>query len=760
MNYRLLSACWELHFTHPVTEKKTIIAAKVPGNIGRDLIRAKIIPELYTGANVLIAQKWERVEFTYVAPFVSPKLKKGERLELVFEGLDTAATVILNGKKIAFPENMFIPHTIDITEHLAWNKRNTLKVTIHSVIDYASKRARLWGIEGFAYNQFPSYENIFVRKAQHMFGWDIAPRILFGGLWRPVKLHVRTANEIIPEDFYCAVRSVDIERSLAQVEISYGLLLDQKNNWNDYEIHIRGKCENSIFSYSLPVHFTHGKTSFTVTNAKLWWPAGYGNSNLYDVLLSLHYQGNIIDEYKTRIGLRTVNLDFHTDLSNINNNRFCIVVNGKNIFVKGSNWVPADAMHDCDGERINKILPMFTDTHCNMVRCWGGNVYEDHSFFNYCDENGLMVWQDFMFGCARYPQNNQFLEQVSNEARTIIRSLRNHPSLALWAGDNETDATYIWANPGYTLPSANKISRQVLKEAVEYHDPCRPYLPSSPYLTDHVYTTQMQDFTPEQHLWGPRGYFKNDFYAKNNAVFASEIGYHGMPSKKSMEQFLSKDKVWGTYNNNEWILHASSPQEKEEAPLGQRNYLMLNQVRELFGESVDVSAIDEFILASQITQAEAKKYFIEHFRTRKPYKTGIIWWNMIDCWPQFSDSVVDYYFEKKLAYEYIKRSQEPLCVMAAEINGNIEIIAVNDTLDPVKGEWQIENNGMIEMKGTFAIAANSHARLETLEKNTSAVLHIIKWVHKGKLFRNHYVQAAAPLDFGWYCERMKNILSD
>ncbi|MBI4977823.1 MAG: hypothetical protein HZC28_10085 [Spirochaetes bacterium] len=754
---------WKLSFTHPLTKKKHTIPAAAPGSIAADLMRAKVIPDLYVGANVLVAQQWERTDFTYTAAFTAPELKKGERLELNFGGVDTVADVVVNGKQVGYFENMFIPHTVDITKALAKKGKNTLMVTIHNVLDYSSARVKRWGIDGFEFNHLPAYENIFVRKAQHMFGWDIAPRILFGGIQRPVTMQIRRASGIIPEEFYFAVRSLNAEKQQASVDISYGLSLDPDTNWREYELRIEGRCGDSSFSRITPIYFTHGKAQYiSISNAKLWWPAGYGEQHLYDISVKLLHKGREIDEYKTRAGIRTAVLDFNADLSNTANNRFQIKVNGVGIFARGSNWVPADALHDGDAERIKKILPMFTDTHCNIVRCWGGSVYEDHAFFEYCDEHGIMVWQDFMFGCARYPQNDEFLAQVRDEAVTIIRKLRNHPSLVLWAGDNEIDSSYTWSNPGHTPPSANKISRVVLKEAVAYHDPFRSYLPSSPFVTDEMHFAKRHDDTPEQHLWGPRGYFKDDFYAKNTAIFASEIGYHGMPAKKSMARFLSKEKVWGSFNNNEWILHAASPQEREDGPMGKRNYLMQSQVKHLFGNSVDQNDIDNFILASKITQAEAKKYFIEHFRSRKPasandlskpHKTGIIWWNMIDCWPQFSDAIVDYYYEKKLAYEYIKRSQTPVCIMVAENSDERDIVAVNDTLAAVHGEWKISADNALVKSGTFDIAPNGSVRLGTLEKSAAPLFNTLEWTANGTTWRNHYVQSAAPWDFSWYVKQ-------
>ena len=746
-----LDSTWELSFTHPETGTAHTIPATVPGSAATDLMRAMILPDVYTGPHALAARRWERTDFTYSATFTAPKLHPGERLELLFEGVDTAAAILVNGKPVATLANMFIPHAVDITAGLVKKGPNSLTVIIRNAMDHAAERARAWGIAAFQFSHMAStFEAMYVRKAQHMFGWDIAPRLLFGGLWRPVALRVRAAAEILPDQFYFAVHAVDRDQRRAEINLTYGLAFAPDADWNAYELRIEGHCGDSTFHRQFPVHFTHANTRFTIENAHLWWPAGYGPADLYDVSLTLLYQGTPVDEYQTRVGLRTVALDLHTDAANPVNHRFAFSVNGVPVCVRGSNWVPADALHACDAERIPAILKLFTDSHCNIVRCWGGNVYEDHPFFEYCDEHGLLVWQDFMFGCARYPVHPEFLAQVRQEAEGIIRRLRNHPSLLLWAGDNEIDATFSWNNPGNTPPSMNPVSRGVLKEAVAFHDPFRPYLPSSPFIPDDLHFAGQEHGTPEQHLWGPRGYYKADFYAKNTAVFASEIGYHGMPARTSLERFLSPGKVWGHFNNDEWILHAAEFTGRENGPMGKRNFLMLNQVKQLFGESVDAGNCDAFILASQITQAEAKKYFIEMFRSGKPRRTGIIWWNMIDGWPQFSDAVVDYYFEKKLAWDWIRRAQQPVCLMFREpVNGILELVAVNDTLEAAEGSFRVRRVDAADpvAAGTFTVAANGIAAVARLPDDGRPALFIIEWESAGGKAWNHYCPGPAPLDF-------------
>ena len=211
------------------------------------------------------------------------------------------------------------------------------------------------------------------------------------------------------------------------------------------------------------------------------------------------------------------------------------------ILVKGSNWVPADAFHSRDAGRYEKILALFVDLECNMLRSWGGNVYEDDAFFEICDRNGIMVWQDFAMACAIYPQTPEFLEVMRQEAISVVRKLRNHPSLALWSGDNEVDVSYYFNGLD---PAHNKITREVLPQVVFQCDPYRPYLPSSPYMSPEVIATGLTKLMPEDHLWGPRDYFKSSFYTEHTAHFVSEIGYHGCPGLSSIKRFVDEQHVW------------------------------------------------------------------------------------------------------------------------------------------------------------------------------------------------------------------------
>ncbi|MBQ5810269.1 MAG: glycoside hydrolase family 2, partial [Clostridia bacterium] len=432
-----------------------------------------------------------------------------------------------------------------------------------------------------------------------------------------------------------------------------------------------------------------------------------------------------------------------SDFTDGENGCFRFLVNGTEIMCKGTNWVPLDAFHSRDKARYAEALALVKDIGCNIVRCWGGNVYEADEFFDFCDRNGIMVWQDFAMGCRWYPQDDAFAATISKEVESVVRRLRNHPSLILWAGDNEID---IMAADTRN-PEENRLTRRVIPAVVAANDSTRPYLPSSPYMSPAVYESRGKLEMPENHIWGPRDYFKSEYYRNQKAHFVSETGYHGCPAPESIKKFIEPEYIWPYNNKNpQWILH-SSDQEGNEA----RTLLMANQIKVLFGEIPD--NLDDFAAASQISQAEAKKYFIERMRTGRPQKTGIIWWNLLDGWPQMSDAIVDYYFTRKKAYDYVKRTQAPFAVLAADSGDGLDIFACNDTLAEKQGVLEIFDAESDDLLGRYEFTAGINAAsLIThiaVDIATPKML-IFKWSVNGEQGFGHHLCFAPPISYKWY----------
>jgi beta-mannosidase len=347
----------------------------------------------------------------------------------------------------------------------------------------------------------------------------------------------------------------------------------------------------------------------------------------------------------------------------------------------------------------------------------------------------------------------------------IIRLLRQHPSIILWSGDNECDQ--FVTGDGYGRdPNLNRLTREVYPDAVYSEDPTRPFLPSSPYI-DGEAAKLPQEYLSENHLWGPRDYFKSEFYKGSLAHFASEMGYHGSVSVKAMKRFISPDKLWPWQDNDEWLVHAASPETGTDGSYVYRIELMAKQIRELFGVIPD--DLEDFVLASQISQAEAKKFFVELFRIQS-HRSGIIWWNLIDGWPQFSDAVVDYNFYKKLAYFYLRQSQRPLVLTFAEPKDwELTLCASNlcgggpldfsyRVRDFVSGETVLSGNGVCGDQETFELAVLPYSQGEKK-------IYLIEWesgasssgAYSGK---NHYLAGNPPFELAFYRDFLKKTYED
>jgi len=726
------------------------VPARVPGNVELDLIRAGILPDLAVGNNIYLLREYETYEWWYRHRFNAPAIPERHTAELVFEGLDCLAEVWLNGTSIGAASNMLVPHRFDVTDTLK-SGENEIVVRIRSAVLEGRER-----IPAPFESALPcGFESLAVRKAPHMYGWDIMPRVVTAGIWRDV--YVRFLPTTHWRSVYWATTAADAQRCSAVVFVDWDFITDE-HAIDDWQVRLRLSRNGRTVHESLhPVFHTHGRTWVHLQDVDLWWPRGYGEPVLYEATAELlDGQGTVLDTHRCRIGLRTAKLEYTEVTTPEQPGEFVFVVNGVKVFAKGTNWVPLDAFHSRDLQHLKPTLDMLVDLNCNMVRCWGGNVYESDAFFDLCDEHGVMVWQDFAFACAIYP--DEIIPAVRQEAEEVVRRLRNHASLVLWCGNNEIDHTYFWTGMGID-PNTDKISRQVLAEVVRRQDPFRSYLPSSPYVGPEAMRLGGDaNLTPEQHLWGPRDDFKGAFYTGSQAHFVSEIGYHGCPDRRSLEQMMEPNYLWPWQDNEQWLTHAVRPLPR----MTDYNYripLMAKQIAVLFDTVPD--NLDDFILASQISQAEALKFFIERWRQRKWRTTGILWWNLRDGWPIISDAIVDYYYRKKLAYEYVKRVQTDVCAMLSEAEDGVHtVVVVNDTLHPVAGEVEVTDadSGNQLLHAAFTVEPNGKSVAGSVPQVQQPAMWLIRWkLSDGSAFLNHYLAGDRPVLLEQY-RRWLNLL--
>ncbi len=718
------------------------VPATVPGNVELDLVSAGKLGDPLIGDGVRQLRDLELNEWWYEKEFLVADAFHPGKVEMVFHGVDCLATYWLNGVLLGASENMLVEHRFNVTEHLMKGKINRLHVRLRSPLMAALEEEYDPGYVSWHID----WDRLWIRKAAHSYGWDIMPRALSAGIWRSVELVFHGPYEIL--DAY--VQTIAADDKQARLALFFQLGMPPAALMENLSLRLSGACKNSQFEFLSAVRFSSGALSngFHVPNPELWWPRGYGEAHLYEATLEFLVNGNIEASRNLQFGIREVEL-VRSDVAGDRDGQFLLKINNTPILCKGTNWVPADVFHSRDAERIPSILAMAVELNCNIVRCWGGNVYEDHSFFDLCDRNGLMVWQDFSMACAPYPQDERFLEKVRQEGISVVRKLRRHASIVLWCGDNECDYLYV-------DPDKNRITREVLPQVIAKCDPFRPYLPSSPYLSPTYILEKAASSPPEDHIWGPRDYYKSPYYTDHKAHFVSEIGYHGCPNVSSIRKFIDEPHVWPWQDNRQWILHST-----DMADNPYRVELMANQIRELFGFIPD--SMEDFVLASQISQAEAKKTFIEMTRLKKWRRTGIIWWNLMDGWPQFSDAIVDYFFGKKLAYHYIRRSQESVCLMVREPeNWAVEVMAGNDSNQASRGDYRIvdADGDRLLAEGAFQVEANENASLVRIPISRSdKKLILLEWTIGDEKHGNHYLLGQPPFSLSQYKLWLKRIAS-
>lgn len=582
-------------------------------------------------------------------------------------------------------------------------------------------------------------EQSYLRKPVHSFGWDIFPRAVSAGLWKDVTLEFDDGYGFADFSYYCT----KAEAHEAVLRFQGSVYAPCRALPGNISVRVRGTCGDSVFTHTERLKFKTTSFQVCVPKPRLWWPYGYGPANVYELTYELIVDGQVRARERMNLGIRTVELR-RTETLLQENHCFHFWINGVQVMCRGSNWVPLDAYHSRDRQRYQQALALCTECHCNILRVWSGGVYEQEEFYDYCDRHGIMVWQDFMNACILVSMDDDTMENIRQEATWAVRTLRSHPCIILWSGDNEIDQ--VVAGNG-KRPGINLISRKLLPEVIDRNDTGRPYLASSPYVADSVYRKyQVEDIFPEAHQWGARDYYKADFYKFSKAHFVSETGYHGCPCLESVEKIVDADKVWPIFNE-QWALHSS-----DQMGRMYRVQLMWDQIRQLF--HFEPENIQDFILASQISQAEAKKYFIERVRIARPYTSGIIWWNLLDGWPQMSDAVVDYFFQKKLAYSYIKRCQSPFALMIDEMKEwAYPLVASNDTLKTVEGTYQVMDIDSEEIlaQGTHSVAPNENqclCRIPMLYSDQRFLL--IRWDNGEGPRYNHYLCGMPGFDFRQY----------
>ena len=667
--------------------------AKVPGTIHTDLFANKIIPDPFLGTNEKELQWIENENWEYETKFnLSKSELKNQNIEILFEGLDTYATVYLNGKLLLETDNMFRTWKAEVKQHLKIGE-NLLKIIFKSASNFGKEEAKK-----LLYT-LPGDEKVFTRKAQYHYGWDWGPRFVTCGIYKPIKLHFW--NDIQIENVRYEQDSLTDELALLNFVISLNCEKSGK-----YTLKINDKIQNlELKKGNNKVLILYG-----INNPRLWWCNGLGDANLYDFQINVSKKNKIIASKKLNIGLRTIELIQEKDEVG---KSFYFKLNGKPVFMKGANYIPPDSFLPKVTDSIyNSIVQNAKKANMNMIRVWGGGVYADDAFYDSCDKNGILVWQDFMFACAMYPSDDKFLDNLKHEVIDNVNRLQNHPSIALWCGNNENDEG--WHNWGwqkqYNYSEADsakiwngykKLFHELIPQTLDslLAKEKNIYWPSSPSIGWGRKESLLQG---DSHYWGVWwGMEPFEIYKKKIGRFMSEYGFQGMPSLETFSKFANSDNL----NLNSEVVKAH-----QKHPTGYQT------IQTYMERDYKVpTKFEDYIYVSQLLQAEGMKTAIEAHRRAKPYCMGSLFWQLNDCWPVTSWSSVDYFGNWKAFHYQAKRSFENILISVNEEENKYKVYIINDELISKEGKLVVQ---LLDFNGNILWDKNSEIRIDA---NTSNV---------------------------------------
>jgi beta-mannosidase len=657
--------------------KQESMKVTVPGAIHTDLLAAGKIPDPYYQDNEDRVQWIGEVDWVYTRTFDLPKeFLCHEQVLLRCEGLDTLAVIKINSREIASTDNMFRTYEFDVRNMLKPGV-NTIEVRLNSTIPYIQQhqekhpipiRRPPHGVDGANW----------VRKEQCNYGWDWGPGLLTCGIWRPIKLVAGNVAQF--KDVYVAQKH--LKDGSVTLDITAELTTKQKSTAANVAVVVTlGK--KTVVKGEAAIKAGKAQLPLNIPRPELWWPNDMGKQPLYTVIvILLDKDGCLLDTKAKRIGLRTLRLQRKKDQWG---ESFLFVVNGVPFFAKGACWIPADtfAAHLTYADYAD-LIKSSADAHMNMLRIWGGGIYEDDAFYDLCDEMGICVWQDFMFACATYPTfDDGYMANITAEFDDNIRRLRHHPSIALWCGNNEMEQGWVgdtWNERQMSWTDYSKLFDKLLPEMVKKLNPETDYWPCSAHSPIGDRKDHSNPNWGDAHLWDVwHGKKPFEWYRTAMHRFCSEFGFQSFPEPKT---------VYGY----------TAPQDRNIT-----SYVMEHHQRSGIGNTTIMTYMldwfrlpDNFesvLFLSQILQGMAMKYGVEHWRRNMPRTMGTLYWQLNDCWPVASWASIDYHHRWKALHYMAKQFYAPVLVSGVENNekGTVEVYINNDLMQPFKGElaWTV-----------------------------------------------------------------------
>lgn len=675
-------------WTFKAVDESEWLPATVPGTVHTDLLDNGKISNPFYGTNEKDVQWIDKKDWEYITTIdVEENVMNHSHIELVFAGLDTYAEVYVNEQHVLSADNMFRTWRADVKPYIQLGA-NHIRIHFRSPImeDLPKLEALGYGLPA-TNDQSEVGElgdkrvSVFARKAPYHYGWDWGPRFVTSGIWREAELVAWSDVRI--ENVY--IRQNQVHAESADLTAVVQIYSEQERQVN-LRVYADGQNWEQIVTLAEGTDAV--QIPLTLNNPKLWWSRGLGDAYLYTFTVEVLEQNQTLAVKSERTGIRAIRLvtEPHPDYPGTS---FYFELNGVPVFAKGANHIPNDSFSPrVTLERYRHEIVTAVESNMNMLRVWGGGIYENDEFYDLCDEYGILVWQDFMFACSMYPGDEEFLDSVQAEAEDNIRRLRNHPSIVLWCGNNEIDSawsqyvedggwgwkkdynaeqrTQIWAD-------YEALFHELLPEVVQTEHPGISYWPSSPIVAvtnnEKQHTHGITD-SGDIHYWGV--WHNSEPFERYNTYigrFMSEYGFQSFPEYKSVRTYAEESDL--ELESEVMLRHQKN---------GAGNRLIKEYMDKYLPAPKDFPS---FLYMSQVLQAEAMKTAIEAHRRRKPYCMGTLYWQMNDCWPVASWSSMDYYGRWKAVQYYAKRSFEDILISIDQsVSGKVDIHLVSDLIAP------------------------------------------------------------------------------
>lgn len=664
--------------------------ATVPGVVHTDLLQNKIIEDPFFRLNERGLQWIDKEDWVYETCFtLAADMMRKENMELVFEGLDTYADVYLNDECILKADNMFRRWSIPVRQYIR-KEDNILKVYFHSPVKIDVPK---WDALPYQYpasndqsengGLFNKKISIFARKAGYHYGWDWGPRLVTSGIWRPV--YIRAWSDLRINDVFIEQKEVGAGRAVIAGHVE----LDADKDMDGVLVTITDEATGRVLGErqaDLKRGTNRVTVDFVLHKPKLWWSNGLGEPFLYRFRTDIIAGGELLDSKTERVGIRSLKVVHQPDKDG---HTFYIELNGRPVFAKGANYIPSDNfLPRVTPENYKKTILDAAGVNMNMLRVWGGGIYENDVFYDLCDEYGIMIWQDFMFACSMYPAEGALLDNIHQEAVDNVKRLRNHACIALWCGNNECqDAWLGWGwkreierqNKEY----ADKIWAQyrqqyhvTLPGVVREYAPGTFYWPSSPF----AFEGEMSGTTDgDRHYWSVwHGKAPISDYDSEKSRFFSEYGFQSFPEFESVKRYAPYPEDWDI--RSEVMM---SHQRGGDHANGLIETYLLNEYK----KPRDFRA---FLYMNHVLQGDAIKTAIESHRRQMPYNMGTLFWQHNDCWPVASWASRDYYGRWKAQHYYVRKAYDDILISPVVEGDDLKVYAVSDRLENTSGRLQFQ----------------------------------------------------------------------